>query len=226
MVSRSRRSHRYCLLLAFLVLPISTYCKDGANDPPASGTQNAFRFHFPEFGSLLGDLDGDHAPDFVGGQCLGRTKDGYVYRVQLQLSSGAPSNSFTVFHNNALGFKITGVDIDGDDDTDLIISDRFFGRHIGIWLNDGTGRFVQSLPGLFSTISTEDLAFVAVDHNSPEQTTEDRQEQRRSDGLPVAGYFQPLPLHSSESNQRCGEWICNFAGDLLHQRAPPTVSSV
>src|SRR5262249_5407674 len=211
MVSRSRRGPPYFLLLVFLVLPISAYCKDGANNLPASATQNVFRFHFPEFGWLLGDLDGDHAPDFIGGQRLGRTKDGYFYRVQPQLSSGAPSNPFTVFHNNALGFKITGVDIDGDDDTDLIISDRFFGQHIGIWINDGKGRFVQSLPGLFSPISGEDVAFVAVDRNLPGQTTGDRQEQRRSDCPPIAAYTQQIPLRSSASNQHSGEWIFNFA---------------
>ena len=54
--------------------------------------------------------------------------------------------SFTVFNNNELGLRITGVDIDGDNDTDLIICDRFFRLHIGIWLNDSKGPFVKGLP--------------------------------------------------------------------------------
>jgi len=80
-------------------------------------------------GWVLADLDGDHEPDVAGGVRLGRTKDGYVYNVQIRLSRDASSNSFPVFHNNALGLRITGLDIDGDNDIDLIISDRFFGQH-------------------------------------------------------------------------------------------------
>src|SRR5262249_26227353 len=146
------------------------YCRDTAEDQPNSAPQSSIRFYPSELGGLLPDLDGDQEPDLAGSQRLARTKDGYFYQVRLLLSSDAPS-SFTVVHNDALGLKITALDIDGDDDVDLLISDRFFTQHIGIWLNDGKGHFVKSLPGRFSPISSVDLAFVRADRSFVRQPT-------------------------------------------------------
>src|SRR5262245_15216159 len=123
--SRRRLGCRWFLVILFFSMS-AYYC--AATSLPTSGTPNAIRLSFPESGWVLSDLDGDHKLDFAGGQDLGPTKDGYFYRVQFQLSSDASPSSFTVVHNNALGLKIAAVDIDGDDDTDLIISDRFFGQ--------------------------------------------------------------------------------------------------
>src|SRR5215475_7906385 len=220
MVGHSQRV-RHCLFLGLLFFSISGYCSDTLKSLPTSETHKDFRLSLSESSWLLTDLDGDHAPDFATGQRLGRTKDGYFYRVQLQLSSDASSSSFTVFHNNALGLRITGVDIDGDDDIDLIISDRFFRQHIGIWLNDGKGHFVKSLPGRFSPNSGSDLAFVAVDLNWAGQPTVDKQHRRLPDCLPVSGYIQSLPRKSSASDQNTVEWIFGYAVASLHQRPPP-----
>src|SRR5262249_23464129 len=148
----------------------------------------------------LPDLDRDHTPDFVEGRRLGRTTEGYFYRVQLHLSGGAPSSSFTVFHDNALGLKITGVDIDGDDDIDLIISDRIFRQHVSNWLNDGNGRFVKSLPGRFSPNSS-DPAFVAAELNWVRDRTVDKEQRCLPDCLPASGYIRPSLLKGSALNQ-------------------------
>src|SRR5215510_5470930 len=122
MVRHSRRGVHHCLFLGLLFFSISGYCSDALKSTTTSEIQSAFRFDFPESSWVLTDLDGDHAPDFATGQRLGRSTDGYSYRIQLQLSSESSSSSFTVFHNNVLGLRITGVDIDGDDDIDLVIS--------------------------------------------------------------------------------------------------------
>ena len=188
--------------------------------------QGTFRSYFPESNWVLADLDGDHTPDFAGGQRLGRTTDGYSYRVQLRLSSDASSSSFTVFHNDALGLRITDVDIDGDDDIDLIISDRFFRQHIGIWLNDGKGHFVKSLPGRFSPNSGSDLAFVAVELNWAAQPTVDKQPRRLPDYLPAVEFIQPVPVQGSALNPHGVERLFSFAANSLHQRAPPTTPAV
>jgi hypothetical protein len=103
------------------VFSINGYCRDAPKGLQTSETQTAFRPRFPESSQVLTDLNGDHKPDFAAAQRLGRTEDGYFYSVQLQLSRDASSSSFTVFHNNALGLKITGVDIDGDNDIDLVL---------------------------------------------------------------------------------------------------------
>src|SRR5215831_5032147 len=192
MVGHSRRGVRYCLFLGLLFFSITGYCSDALKSPLTSETQSAFRLYFPESSWVLRDLDGNHTPDFAGGQLLDRTTDGYLYRVQLQLSGDASSSSFTLFHNNVLGLRITGVDIDGDNDTDLIISDRFFSQHIGIWLNDGKGHFVKSLPGRFSPISSVDLAFVRADRSFVRQPTGERESRRLPENPTATGYIQPL----------------------------------
>ncbi len=226
MVPRSQFQLRHCPFLLVLIFAIGGSYADAAKTDPTSEPQNSFRLSLPESGWVLADLDGDHKPDFAGGQRLGPTKDGYFYQVQLQLSSDAASGSFTVLHTDMLGLKITGLDIDGDKDIDLIISDRFFAQHIGIWLNDGKGRFVRSLPGLFSPGSDVDLAFFAINPNLARQPSGDRERRRLPDCLPAARYIQRLPLKNSASSQHPVEWIFCVAVDPLHQRAPPTLRAV
>jgi hypothetical protein len=178
------------------------------------------RLHASEPGWMLADLDGDHQPDVAQGRALGRTTDGYFYEVQLQLSSDASARSFFFFHNNALGLRITAHDIDGDDDVDLIISDRFFDQDIGVWLNDGRGRFSRSLPGLFASSLPADLAFLPAHPGFRTQRTGVR-ERRRPGGLAAARYVLPLPLRRSTRQQYPVEWDLRFAVDPLHQRPPP-----
>jgi len=223
MVGHSQRGLRYCLFLGLLFFSIGGYCSDALKSLTTLETHRAFQLFFPESSWLLNDLDGDNTPDFATGQRLGRTTDGYLYRVQLQLSSDATSSSFTVFHNNALGLRITSVDIDGDDDIDLIISDRFFRQHIAIWLNDGKGHFVKSLPGRFSPNSGSDLAFVAVDLKCAAQATVDKQHRRFPDYLGAVGYILPLLLKRPALKQHPFEWLFHFAADSLRPRGPPTV---
>src|SRR5262249_52094852 len=122
MVRHFRHILLHVLFLVLLFFSISGYCRGATKALPSSWTQNASRPYSLESGWELADLDGDRTPDFVLGEPLGRSKDAYFYRVQLQLSSDTPSTSFTVVHDDALGLKITGLDIDGDDDIDLIIS--------------------------------------------------------------------------------------------------------
>ena len=118
MLRRSWRGVRYCLFLGFLFFSIRGYCSDALKSLPTSEIQGTLRLSLPESSRVLTDLDGDYKPDFAVGQRLGRTADGYFYRVQLQLSADASSSWFSVFHNNALSLRITDVDIDGDYDCD------------------------------------------------------------------------------------------------------------
>src|SRR5262249_40124597 len=157
------------------------------------------------------DLDGDQTPDFVAGERLTRTKDGYSYKVELQLSGVTPLTSFTVLHNNALGLTIAGVDVDGDDDIDLIISDRFLSEHIGVWLNHGKGRFVKSSLAKFSPNLGSTLVFVAVNRNWASQSTLDKQQRRFPDYLATTGRIQPLLLKGCTLNHFPAGWLLHFA---------------
>src|SRR5262245_23280250 len=123
----SRLPFRLCgtLFLLILLSVIRGFLGDEPKRHPAQQSPTV-RLHLPDSAWMLADLDGDHHPDMAGIVPLGGTKDGYLYEVQLELTTGTPHRSIAVFHNNGLGLKITGLDIDGDYDIDLTTADRFF----------------------------------------------------------------------------------------------------
>jgi hypothetical protein len=91
----------------------------------------------------IGDLDGDDIPDLASGIRTGQTPEGYSYRVDLDFSANSEAKPFSVFSEDSTGLNIEAVDIDGDHDLDLLVSGRFSPQPIGIWLNDGRGRFTR-----------------------------------------------------------------------------------
>jgi hypothetical protein len=114
-----------------------------------------------ELGSnwALADLDGDHQPDFAQGRRVGHSKSGYLYRVDLKLSLDQALRSFTFTDSDAMNVRIDAIDVDGDNDLDLVISDLPFGHKIGVWINDGNGVFERQsadlYPAAFSATSLD-----------------------------------------------------------------------
>ena len=217
---RSLSRLRYGVLFLLPFLGLASYC--------LRETQSESKHQFPalpqypfESGWVFGDLDGDHKPDIAEGHASGRTEAGYLYEVQLQLSGAERSPSLTVFHNNALGLRISGIDIDGDSDIDLIISDRFSRKHTDVWLNDGKGRFTRSAADRFAPYSDEDLAFVAIHQSWAAQPTEVKERRRLTADL-SARYTQCTLLPPTRiANQQTVEWIIQLDLDPQRQRAPP-----
>src|SRR5207248_9192297 len=95
--------------------------------------------------AAVADLDGDHIPDIASGISIGHTSEGYSYRVDLDFSGNPGARTLSVFSQDSTGLNIEALDIDGDHDLDLIITGRL-SQPIGIWLNDGRGRFTQGDP--------------------------------------------------------------------------------
>ena len=109
-----------------------------------------------EFSSELGSpwtfarLDNDSLLDTAISRVEGRNADGYIYRVDLTLSSGTRVGSFIVAVDNRWGINITPRDVDGDHDLDLVITTRFSREPVGIWINDGNGTFAEGDPDDYS----------------------------------------------------------------------------
>jgi len=91
----------------------------------------------------VADFDGDHIPDVASGTNLGRTEQGYNYRVDLDLTDNSQAKPFSVISNEPNGLDIETIDVDGDQDLDLVITGRLLQQPIGIWINDGQGNFTQ-----------------------------------------------------------------------------------
>ena len=92
----------------------------------------------------LGDFDGDGLADLLTSSIETLGPSGYGHRIQIRSGSGAAIGaSFQVFGSTP-GLTLLARDIDGDHDLDLIVTNSYSNRPIGIWINDGHGVFTQA----------------------------------------------------------------------------------
>ena len=110
----------------------------------------------PQLGSttspplVIADLDGDHRLDVAVGSRSGNSLAGFFYRIDVSLTSSTQASSFTIFDLSATGFNIATQDLDGDHDLDLVVTSLPLRRPIGVWINDGTGRFERGEAGRYA----------------------------------------------------------------------------
>lgn len=90
------------------------------------------------------DLDGDRIPDVASGTKTGHGKQGYVYRVDLDLSGNPDAESFIVYSDEPTGLNVQAIDVDGDHDLDLVVTSHLRRDRIAVWVNDGNGQFTRS----------------------------------------------------------------------------------
>lgn len=89
--------------------------------------------------SAISDLDGDQRADLALAEPEWAPAGPNRYRIDIRLTRG-PAATFYVDASLSEGLRITARDIDGDDDLDLLVTTRFE-RLLGVWINDGHGRF-------------------------------------------------------------------------------------
>jgi hypothetical protein len=90
---------------------------------------------------MLGDFDGDSQIDVVTSRAERLPGHEYSHEVSLKLS-GSLSTSFT-FRDHYPSVELNSRDIDGDHDRDIIIRETGTSQPLAVWLNDGTGHFLQ-----------------------------------------------------------------------------------
>ncbi len=73
----------------------------------------------------------------------------YRYRVDVHLSAET-STAFEVDSGAGGGLHISARDVDGDTDLDLVITSAFGREPVGVWLNDGRGRFTEGGTAAYS----------------------------------------------------------------------------
>jgi len=94
------------------------------------------------------DFDGDNAPDLARVRIAWR--DGQVAASGVRLF--APCSAQLPVAPGAFataGLTLIARDVDNDRDQDLVLRDSPRGPALGIWLNDGAGRFAESSPRRF-----------------------------------------------------------------------------
>jgi len=107
---------------------------------------------------MLGDFDGDSKIDIVTSRAERLPGQEYSHEVSLKLS-GSPSTSFT-FRDRYPNVQLNSRDIDGDHDRDIIIRETGTLQPLAVWLNDGSGHFLQA--------DLEHFRAVLEEHHSPD----------------------------------------------------------
>ena len=83
----------------------------------------------------IGDFDGDQRPDFVTADIGERGSSHTVYRIAIELSSGARSTLNIAAPDG--GLQLSSRDVNGDDWPDVIVTTAWTQRPVAVLLNDG-----------------------------------------------------------------------------------------
>jgi hypothetical protein len=155
---------RWPLLVLWALAALAAAC--WASEAP---TPSAVRLpptpSFCDQGCAIADLDGDGRPDFAIARAEGWGPNGFQYRIDVTTHVGL--SSFSVFAQRG-GLRIIPRDVNGDWDLDLIITSAWSLTPVGVWINDGHGRFTRSDPTAYPQSTwTEGLRIFA---DSPPET--------------------------------------------------------
>jgi hypothetical protein len=168
----------------------------------------------------MADFDGDHKPDLARSQSVAHQGD-HVYQVSLELTAGNRTTSFTFRNPNDLELEISAIDVDGDNDLDLVVSGRYFGQRIGVWINDGTGSFSES-PSTFWPNCFEKASVSSSDPGSTNPAAETKSArvwgEPHTTGISRISLFPCEPSHDLPA----ARGLRPSAGSL-RLRAPPAI---
>jgi hypothetical protein len=118
---------------------------------------------------VLGDFDGDSQMDVVTSRAERLPGHEYSHEVSLKLS-GSPSTSFT-FRDHYPSVELNSLDIDGDHDRDIIIRETATSEPLAVWLNDGSGHFMQGDLERFRAVLEQRhspvIELLQIDNDSP-----------------------------------------------------------
>jgi hypothetical protein len=113
--------------------------------------------------TTIGDLNTDGTPDLVIADRTSRSAGGYTYQLEFEVSGLEPREISFDSRQDAVTVGVS--DVDHDNDLDVVVSVVLSKEIVGIWLNDGTGRFnatdVRQFPShalLLQTVSPRDLS--------------------------------------------------------------------
>jgi FG-GAP-like repeat len=131
------------IALVWLLLGLGPRTASASEDP--RGERTSAQHIAPPV--TIGDFDGDQRPDLVTADIGQRGASHTVYKIAIELSSGARSTLNIAGPDG--GLQLTSRDVNGDDWPDVIVTTAWTRRPVAVLLNDGQGNFRELSPEQF-----------------------------------------------------------------------------
>jgi len=172
--------------------------------------------------TAVGDLNADGRPDVAVADRIGRGAGGFAYNVQLSIAGGESQS--VDFDSDQDALSVALRDVDHDRDLDVVVTGAVSKSIVGIWLNDGTGKFERATP----TPLESDWRAAAAELNGTSAADSALAEvlpRTSGAGLPSEGATGDvrLPIFSLAT---CGAFrTARTSLSALRPRAPPIAST-
>jgi hypothetical protein len=109
--------------------------------------------------TAVGDFNTDGTPDLVIADHASARSGAYAYRIQFSVS-GVGAHNFA-FESSQAAVTVRVSDVDHDNDLDVVVHAAASREVVGVWLNDGHGRFQPTDVRQFGS-SVEPLTFAST----------------------------------------------------------------
>jgi hypothetical protein len=149
-----------CVILALVWLTLGLAPRSAAAEDPRSDRASSQHIAPP---LTIGDFDGDQRPDLVTADIGQRDTSHTVYKIAIELSSGARSTLNIAGPDG--GLQLTSRDVNGDDWPDVIVTTAWTRRPVAVLLNDGQGNFRELSPEQFPGAFPDSSSSLATTSN-------------------------------------------------------------
>lgn len=99
----------------------------------------------------VADFDGDSRADIAIAKPQGLVNGVYRYQIEVLFSTQLRATFEVESGTAGRGLHISAKDVDGDRDLDLVITGEFSREPVGVWINDGHGKFTPGDATVYPT---------------------------------------------------------------------------
>ncbi|MEP7307862.1 MAG: FG-GAP repeat protein [Acidobacteriota bacterium] len=168
--------------------------------------------------TAVGDFNTDGTPDLVIADHTSRRDGLYAYQIQFSVSGLDPRNFAFESPQDAISVRIS--DVDHDDDLDVVVNSAASREVVGIWLNDGHGRFRSADVRRFASETRVLRSVNAATDRASDPSAGTVRDRRWTDGLVVLGHSAPVAAPSPLLVVACGLRL-SLPSSFAAPRGPP-----